>query len=150
MGLQRKIKPSIHKSTAYVRWLWIINFSFLCDLSYRKWWGLVLSLKREYGSRFEHKGLKVQQLWESWHQPRVGEKAFTHLKMNYWLSTINMPWARRPAYNTAGSIRVFIMCGYWSFRKEWIIFHAAYVSAKKKSSSGNGKPYQRSGCVDGR
>lgn len=52
--------------------------------------------------------------------------------MNYWLTTINMPWARRPAYNTARSIRVFIKCGYRSFMKEWIIFHAAYVSAKKK------------------
>lgn len=83
------------------------------------------------GSRFEHKGLKVQQLWESWHQQR-GRQAFTHLKMNYWLTTINMPWAQRPAYNTPGSIRVFIMCRYWSLMKEWIIFHTAYVSAKKK------------------
>lgn len=138
MGLWRKIKPCTHKSTTYLRWLWIINFGFLCDLSYRKLGGLVLSLRREYGFRFAHKGHKVQQLWESWHQTRVGEKTFTCLKMNYWLTTINMPWARRPAYNTAGSIRVFIMCGYWSLRKEWIIFHAAYVSAKKKVAEGLG------------
>lgn len=39
-----------------------------------------------------------------------GGEAFTYLKMNYWLTTINMPWAQRPAYNTARSIRVFIMC----------------------------------------
>lgn len=55
-------------------------------------------------------------------------------KMNYWLTTINMLQAQRPAYNTSRSIRVFIMYGYWSFMKEWIIFHIAYVSTKKKSN----------------
>lgn len=44
----------------------IVNFGFICNLSYWKLWGLVLLLKGgEYGSWFERKGLKVQQLWES-------------------------------------------------------------------------------------
>lgn len=75
------------------------------------------------------------------------EESLHILKMNYWLTTINMPRAWRPAYNTARSIRVFIMCGYWSLMKEWIIFHTAYVSGKK-SSRGIGKPYQSTGCVE--
>lgn len=88
-----------------------------------------------------------QQCWKSWHQ-RIEGKAFTDLKMNYWLTTINMPRAQRPAYNIPRSILVFIMCAYWSLMKEWIIFHAAYVSAKKCSRK-TVKPCRGTGCPQG-
>lgn len=49
-----------------------------------------------------------------------------------------MLWVRRLVYNIIRLIRVFIICGYWFFLKEWIIFYVVYVSVKK-SSRGIGK-----------
>lgn len=110
--------------------LWIEYYSLQWEVWFPLWSFSSFTRQSGHSSKFEYRGCRVQQYWESRQQRREG-KVCTHPKMNDWLTTINMLQARRPASNTPRSIRVFIMYGYWSLMRERIVFHIAYVSTRK-------------------
>lgn len=110
--------------------LWIEYYSLQWEVWFPLWSFSSFTRRSGHNSKFEYRGCRVQQYWESRQQRREG-KVCTHPKMNDWLTTINMLQARRQASNTPRSIRVFIMYGYWSLMRERIVFHIAYVSTRK-------------------